>query len=154
ASTSRPSSSRSSSAPAILEIPIEAAGAATIAARCRGTPRIANRLLRRVRDFAEVEGGGTITGELAANALERLEADCEGRDAMDRRLLHLIIDKFEGGPVGLENLAIAVSEELDTLTDVPEPFLIQAGFITRTPRGRVATAKAYSHLGRKPPRQD
>ena len=138
---------------AILEIPADASGAAEIARRCRGTPRIANRLLRRVRDFAEVKGQGTITGEIARFALEALEVDAEGLDAADRRLLSAAIEKFEGGPVGLENLAIAVSEELDTLTDVIEPFLIQAGFLARTPRGRVVTPKAYTHLGLKPPRR-
>ncbi len=138
---------------AILEIPTDKDGAGEIARRCRGTPRIANRLLRRVRDFAEVKGGGTITGEIARFALDALEVDAEGLDAADRRLLAAAIEKFEGGPVGLENLAIAVSEELDTLTDVIEPFLIQAGFLARTPRGRVVTPKAYTHLGLKPPRK-
>ncbi len=138
----------------ILEIPTEEEGAAVIARRCRGTPRIVNRLLRRVRDFAQVEGQGLITGPIARHALERLEVDPEGLDAMDRRLLCAIIEKFEGGPVGVENLAIAVGEETDTLTDVTEPFLIQAGFIARTPRGRVATPKAYAHLGLASPRRD
>ena len=137
---------------AILEIPTEAAGASEIARRCRGTPRIANRLLRRVRDFAQVKGAGAITAEIARYALERLEVDQEGLDAADRRLLLAIIEKFDGGPVGVDNLAIAVSEELDTLTDVTEPFLIQAGFIARTPRGRVVTKKAYAHLGLQAPR--
>lgn len=138
---------------AILEIPTDKDGAAEIARRCRGTPRIANRLLRRVRDFAEVKGRGTITAEIARFALEALEVDAEGLDAGDRRLLLAAIEKFDGGPVGLENLAIAVSEELDTLTDVIEPFLIQAGFLARTPRGRVVTPKGYTHLGAKPPRR-
>ncbi len=138
----------------ILNIAADADGCAEIARRCRGTPRIANRLLRRVRDFAEVKGEGRIAGDIARYALDCLEVDAEGLDAVDRRLLSAVIDKFEGGPVGLENLAIAVAEELDTLTDVIEPFLIQTGFMTRTPRGRVATAKAYAHLGRKPPRRD
>ena len=137
----------------ILEIPCDAAGAAEIARRCRGTPRIANRLLRRVRDFAQIKGGA-INGEIARFALERLEVDAEGLDAADRRLLQTLIEKFDGGPVGLENLAIALSEELDTLTDVVEPYLIQAGFIVRTPRGRVASPKAYTHLGLTPPRKD
>ncbi len=138
----------------ILEVPIEAEGTAEIARRCRGTPRIANRLLRRVRDFADVKGRGEITKAIADNALAALEIDPEGLDALDRRLLSTIIEKFEGGPVGVENLAIGLSEELDTLTDVTEPFLIQAGFIARTPRGRVVTPKAYKHLGLKPPRRE
>lgn len=138
----------------LLKIPTDPEGASVIAGRCRGTPRIANRLLRRVRDFAEVKGEGKITGKLARYALECLEVDGSGLDASDRRLLLAIIEKFGGGPVGVENLAIAVSEELDTLTDVTEPFLIQAGFIARTPRGRQVTAKAYEHLGLKPPRQN
>ena len=138
----------------ILEIPCDADGAAEIAKRCRGTPRIANRLLRRVRDFAQIKSEGRITGEAARYALDRLEVDAEGLDAADRRLMTTLIEKFDGGPVGLENLAIALSEELDTLTDVVEPYLIQAGFLVRTPRGRVASPKAYTHLGLKPPRKD
>jgi Holliday junction DNA helicase RuvB len=138
----------------ILEIPCDADGAAEIARRCRGTPRIANRLLRRVRDFAQIKSEGRITGEAARYALDRLEVDAEGLDAADRRLMTTLIEKFDGGPVGLENLAIALSEELDTLTDVVEPYLIQAGFLVRTPRGRVASPKAYTHLGLKPPRKD
>ncbi len=138
----------------ILKIETDEEGAAEIAKRCRGTPRIANRLLRRVRDFAEVKGDGKLTAEIARYALERLEVDHVGLDAMDRRLLLAIIEKFDGGPVGVENLAIAVSEELDTLTDVTEPYLIQIGFIARTPRGRVVTPKAYTHLGLKPPRRN
>ena len=137
----------------LLDSPIEADGAAEIARRCRGTPRIANRLLRRVRDFAQVDGKGRITGDLARHALSKLEVDAEGLDPMDRRLLRALIEKFDGGPVGVENLAIAINEELDTLTDVVEPFLIQAGFLARTPRGRTATAKAYVHLGLKAPRR-
>ncbi len=136
----------------ILEIPTETAGAREIARRCRGTPRIANRLLRRVRDFAQVKGKGVITADIANYALECLEVDAAGLDAADRRLLCVIIDKFSGGPVGVENLAISVSEEMDTLTDVTEPFLIKSGLIARTPRGRVATAKAYAHLGRQAPK--
>jgi len=135
----------------LLGVPTEPAGADEIARRCRGTPRIANRLLRRVRDFAQVGGGGKITLEVAQFALGKLEVDAEGLDPMDRRLLRAVIEKFDGGPVGVENLAIAVSEELDTVTDVVEPFLIQAGFLARTPRGRVATPKAYAHLGLKSP---
>jgi holliday junction DNA helicase RuvB len=138
----------------ILGIPTENDGAAEIARRCRGTPRIANRLLRRVRDFAEVKGDGRLTKTIAVDALGALEVDPEGLDALDRRLLSTLIEKFDGGPVGVENLAIALSEELDTLTDVTEPFLIQAGFLARTPRGRVATKKAYEHLGLRPPRKD
>jgi Holliday junction DNA helicase RuvB len=137
----------------LLNVPADPDGADEIARRCRGTPRIANRLLRRVRDFAQVGGGGRITGPVAAHALAKLEVDAEGLDPMDRRLLSAVIEKFDGGPVGVENLAIAVSEELDTVTDVVEPFLIQAGFLARTPRGRVATPKAYAHLGLKAPRR-
>ncbi len=138
---------------ALLEAPIDDDGAGEIARRCRGTPRIANRLLRRVRDFAQVDGTGRITGDLARHALAKLEVDAEGLDPMDRRLLKAVIEKFDGGPVGVENLAIAISEELDTVTDVVEPFLIQAGFLARTPRGRTATPKAYAHLGLKAPRR-
>ncbi|MDE2490445.1 MAG: Holliday junction branch migration DNA helicase RuvB [Elusimicrobia bacterium] len=137
----------------LLGVACDEGGAAEIARRCRGTPRIANRLLRRVRDFAQVEGGGAITAAAAGHALERLEVDAAGLDPLDRRLLRAVIEKFDGGPVGVENLAIAVSEELDTLTDVVEPFLIQAGFLARTPRGRVAAPRAYEHLGLKPPRR-
>jgi len=138
---------------AILGIKAESDGAGEIARRCRGTPRIANRLLRRVRDFAEVKGEGSITAPVARYALDRLEVDGVGLDAMDRKILEAIIDKFDGGPVGVESLAIAVSEEIDTLTDVIEPFLIQSGFISRTPRGRTATSRAYAHLERKPPQK-
>lgn len=137
----------------LLSIPTDQDGADEIARRCRGTPRIANRLLRRVRDFAQVDGNGKITGDTARHALSKLEVDAEGLDPMDRRLLRAVIEKFDGGPVGVENLAIAVSEELDTVTDVVEPFLIQAGFLARTPRGRTATPKAYAHLGLKAPRR-
>ncbi|MBI5241573.1 MAG: Holliday junction branch migration DNA helicase RuvB [Elusimicrobia bacterium] len=139
---------------AILEIKTEPEGAREIAGRCRGTPRIANRLLRRVRDFAQVKGQGVITEKIANYALDCLEVDAAGLDAADRRLLATIIDKFGGGPVGVENLAIAVSEETDTLTDVTEPFLIQSGLIARTSRGRVVTAKGYAHLGRKAPKRE
>ena len=137
----------------LLGVATEPDGADEIARRCRGTPRIANRLLRRVRDFAQVGGGGVITGDVARHALSKLEVDAEGLDPMDRRLLRAVIEKFDGGPVGVENLAIAISEELDTVTDVVEPFLIQAGFLARTPRGRVASPKAYAHLGLKAPRR-
>jgi Holliday junction DNA helicase RuvB len=134
----------------ILAVPIDTAGAFEIARRSRGTPRIANRLLRRVRDFAQVEGDGRVTRELADRALLRLEVDREGFDLMDRTLLLTIIDKFGGGPVGLDTLAAAIGEEKDTIEDVIEPFLIQQGFLNRTPRGRVATPAACLHLGRSP----
>lgn len=134
----------------ILGVAINAEGAAEISRRSRGTPRIANRLLRRVRDFAEVDGDGTINKPMADQALVRLEVDQQGFDQMDRLLLETIIDKFSGGPVGLDTLAAAIGEEKDTIEDVIEPFLLQQGFINRTPRGRVATHQAYSHLGRTP----
>ncbi|MEK7234783.1 MAG: Holliday junction branch migration DNA helicase RuvB [Elusimicrobiota bacterium] len=137
----------------LLGVATDQDGADEIARRCRGTPRIANRLLRRVRDFAQVDGGGKLSGDVARHALAKLEVDAEGLDPMDRRLLRAVIEKFDGGPVGVENLAIAVSEELDTVSDVVEPFLIQAGFLARTPRGRTATPKAYSHLGLAAPRR-
>ncbi|OGS04443.1 MAG: Holliday junction DNA helicase RuvB [Elusimicrobia bacterium RIFCSPLOWO2_12_FULL_59_9] len=130
----------------ILNIEVEPSGVEEIARRSRGTPRIANRLLRRLRDFAEVQGRGVITQAIAQSALNALEVDPEGLDAMDRRLLAALIEKFRGGPVGIENLAIAVGEEIDSLTDVYEPYLIQSGFLQRTFRGRVATPKAYKHL--------
>lgn len=133
----------------LLGTSLEASAAGEIARRSRGTPRIANRLLRRSRDFAQVEGNGTITTELVLSAMQRLDVDERGFDEMDRRLLLLIIDKFDGGPVGLETLAAALSEEKDTLEDVYEPFLIQEGFLDRTPRGRLATSLAYRHFGRK-----
>ena len=138
----------------LLGVATDSDGADEIARRCRGTPRIANRLLRRVRDFAQVDGSGKISGDVARHALSKLEVDESGLDPMDRRLLRAIIEKFDGGPVGVENLAIAVSEELDTVTDVVEPFLIQAGFLARTPRGRTATPKAYAHLGLAAPRRE
>jgi Holliday junction DNA helicase RuvB len=119
-----------------------------IAARSRGTPRIANRLLRRVRDYAQVRGDGTINKRLTDEALSMLEVDRLGLDKMDTMLLLTLIDKFAGGPVGVETLAAAIGEEKDTIEDVYEPFLIQAGFIQRTPRGRVATPRAYNHFGR------
>jgi Holliday junction DNA helicase RuvB len=133
----------------ILGVAIDADGAFEIARRSRGTPRIANRLLRRVRDFAQVEGDGHVTRNLADRALLRLEVDREGFDQMDRTLLLTIIDKFGGGPVGLDTLAAAIGEEKDTIEDVIEPFLIQQGFLHRTPRGRMATAAAREHLGRR-----
>jgi Holliday junction DNA helicase RuvB len=131
----------------ILGLSLEGEGALEIARRARGTPRIANRLLRRVRDYAEVRADGTITAAVANSALDMLEVDKEGFDSMDRKLLLAIIEKFDGGPVGLENVAAAIGEERDTIDDVLEPFLIQQGYIQRTPRGRIATAKAYRHFG-------
>ena len=131
----------------ILNISIDEAGAMGIATRSRGTPRIANRLLRRVRDFAEVKGGGFIDGSIADDAMGMLQVDARGFDTLDRRLLKLIIGQFEGGPVGVDSLAAALSEERGTVEDVLEPFLIQQGYIARTARGRVATAKAYEHFG-------
>ena len=130
----------------ILKIEIEADGAMEIARRSRGTPRVANRLLKRVRDFAQVKGDGIITSKLADEALVRLEVDKIGLDRMDRRLLLTMIEKFGGGPVGLETMAAAISEEADTITDVYEPFLIQLGFLMRTPRGRVVTRAGYDHM--------
>ena len=135
----------------ILNLPIEARGAGEIAKRARGTPRIANRLLRRVRDFAEVEADGIVSGAVAISAMDMLQVDPNGFDAMDRRLLQTIIEKFDGGPVGIESLAAAVGEERGTIEDVLEPYLIQQGFMMRTARGRVATKNAYLHLGLKPP---
>lgn len=135
----------------ILGVAIADEGAVGIARRARGTPRIANRLLRRVRDFAEVEGTGAIDAAMAEHALDRLRVDAAGLDPMDRRYLETMIDKFAGGPVGVETMSAALSEEKDTLEDVYEPFLIQEGFIQRTARGRVATAKAYQHLGKALP---
>ncbi len=137
----------------ILGVEMEAEGAAEIARRSRGTPRIANRLLRRVRDFAQVRGDGRIDAGTARRALEMLDVDAQGFDVMDRRLLRTIIDKFDGGPVGVDSLAAAIGEERDTIEDVLEPFLIQQGFIMRTPRGRVATRHAYAHFGLTPPSQ-
>ena len=134
---------------AILGVKEEDKGIAEIACRSRGTPRIANRLLRRVRDYAQVKGNGTITQRLTEEALKMLEVDRKGLDKMDTMLLLAVIDKFSGGPVGVETLAAAIGEEKDTIEDVYEPFLIQAGFIQRTPRGRMATALAYDHFGRK-----
>ena len=131
----------------ILNIEIEAGGAQEIARRSRGTPRIANRMLRRVRDFAQVRAGGVITREVADMALTRLEVDHLGLDALDRRMLKSIIDFYNGGPVGLETLAATINEEAITLEDVYEPYLLQQGFLTRTPRGRCVTQKAYQHLG-------
>ena len=138
---------------AILGTKASAHGLKLIAARSRGTPRIANRLLKRVRDFAEVKGAGVITPEITEAAMASLEIDAEGLDNLDRRLLLTIAEKFEGGPVGIETLAVSISEEQDTLTDVIEPFLMQSGFLKRTTRGRVLTSKAARHLGLKLPGQ-
>ncbi len=135
----------------ILGVPIDADGASRIAQRSRGTPRIANRLLRRVRDYAEVKGDGRIDEITARAALDLLEVDPQGFDALDRKLLSTIIEKFDGGPVGIESLAAAVGEERGTLEDVIEPFLIQQGFLMRTARGRMATRNAYLHFGLKMP---
>ncbi len=131
----------------ILGVVIDEAGAHEIARRARGTPRIANRLLRRVRDFAQVKADGRVTGEVAADALDMLDIDPQGFDMMDRKLLLSMIEKFDGGPVGVDSLAAAIGEERDTIEDVLEPFLIQQGFMMRTPRGRVATRNAYLHFG-------
>ena len=131
----------------ILEVPIQGAGATEIASRSRGTPRIANRLLRRVRDFAQVKADGIITREVADSALHSLEVDHLGLDSLDRRMLRNIIEHYGGGPVGLETLAATVGEEAITLEDVYEPYLLQQGFLARTPRGRCVTQKAYRHLG-------
>ncbi|GBC94797.1 Holliday junction ATP-dependent DNA helicase RuvB [bacterium HR16] len=134
----------------ILGVPIEREGAAEIAQRSRGTPRIANRLLRRVRDYAQVRGDGVITRQIADEALQLLEVDTLGLDEFDRRFLRLIIEKFDGGPVGIDTLSAATNEERDTIEDVYEPFLIQIGLLNRTSRGRVATRLAYEHLGLLP----
>lgn len=134
----------------ILSVPIEDSGAFEIARRARGTPRIANRLLRRVRDYAQVRADGVITPSVADRALKMLEVDERGFDKMDRALLLAIIDKFAGGPVGLDTIAAAIGEESDTIEDVYEPFLIQEGYLARTPKGRVVTLAAYNHFGRTP----
>ncbi len=131
----------------ILDVPIDAAAAAEISRRSRGTPRIANRLLRRVRDYAQVRAGGTITLDVAHAGLKLLEVDEHGFDEVDRKLLRTIIEKFSGGPVGLNTIAAAISEEKDAIEDIYEPFLIQIGFLDRTPRGRVATPRAYDYFG-------
>ncbi|MBE0436789.1 MAG: Holliday junction branch migration DNA helicase RuvB [Methylomicrobium sp.] len=137
----------------LLKIAIESAGAHEIARRSRGTPRIANRLLRRVRDFAEVKGDGKVSEQVAGEALAMLKVDNNGFDALDRKLLRTMIDNFAGGPVGLDTLAAAISEERGTIEDVLEPYLLQQGFIMRTPRGRVVTQNAYLHFGLQPPVQ-
>jgi Holliday junction DNA helicase RuvB len=130
-----------------MSIPIDGEGAREIARRSRGTPRVANRLLRRVRDFAQVEGDGRIHRKIADHALLQMEVDKEGLDVMDRKILRVILEKFHGGPVGVETISASISEERDTIEDVYEPFLLQQGFLKRTPRGRVATPAAYKHLG-------
>jgi Holliday junction DNA helicase RuvB len=136
---------------AILGIEIDEAGARAIAARSRATPRVANRLLRRVRDFAEVRAAGVVTAQAADQALLMLEVDAEGLDRLDREILSAVCEKFSGGPVGLSTLAVAVGEEADTIEDVYEPYLLQKGLLKRTPRGRVATPGAFRHLGLQPP---
>ena len=138
----------------ILDIPVDEDAGREIARRSRGTPRIANRLLRRVRDYAQVRADGRVTLEVATAALKLLEVDDHGFDEVDRRLLRTIIDKFSGGPVGVNSLAAAIHEEKDAIEDMYEPFLIQAGFLDRTPRGRVATARAYEYFGLQPPEKD
>ena len=137
---------------ALLEMELSPEGALEIAKRSRGTPRIANRLLRRVRDYADVKAGGDATREVADAALTMLDVDAQGLDVMDRKLLQTVIEKFMGGPVGVDNLAAAIGEERDTIEDVLEPYLIQQGYLQRTPRGRVATANAYKHFGLAQPR--
>src|SRR5437588_30005 len=135
----------------LLEVEIDELGARAIAARSRGTPRVANRLLKRVRDFVEVRSDGVITTSAAAAALDMLQVDHEGLDRLDREILRAICEKFAGGPVGLSTLAVAVGEEQDTIEDVYEPYLLQRGLIERTPRGRLATKRAFEHLGFEPP---
>jgi Holliday junction DNA helicase RuvB len=138
----------------ILGVEVTGGGAEAIAGRARGTPRVANRLLKRVRDFAEVRSAGVVNEEVAGTALELLEVDDAGLERLDREILRTIIEKFDGGPVGLSTLAVAIGEEQDTVEDVYEPFLVKSGLIKRTPRGRVATPRAYEHLGAEPPARD
>ncbi|HEX2668510.1 MAG TPA: Holliday junction branch migration DNA helicase RuvB [Gammaproteobacteria bacterium] len=138
----------------ILSLKIDAEGASEIASRSRGTPRIANRLLRRVRDYAEVKADGRISAEVAKKAMDLLDVDQNGFDMLDRKLLLAVIEKFDGGPVGVDSLAAAIGEERGTIEDVLEPFLIQQGFLMRTARGRMATKTAYQHFGFKPPRRE
>jgi len=138
----------------ILDVPIDTEAAREIARRCRGTPRLANRLLRRVRDYAQVRADGRVTLDVARRALELLEVDEHGFDEVDRRLLRTIIEKFQGGPVGLNTIAASLSEEKDAIEDIYEPFLMQRGFLDRTPRGRVATARAYAFFGLTAPGKD
>ncbi len=137
----------------ILRVPVDREGASEIARRARGTPRIANRLLRRVRDYAEVDYGGEITKEVAIDALNRMEVDTFGLDEVDRKMLLTIIEKFGGGPVGLGTMSASIHEEKDSIEEIIEPYLIQIGFLNRTPRGRMATRLAYEHFGIAPPRQ-
>ena len=136
----------------LLNTPLDIEGGIEIARRSRGTPRIANRLLRRVRDYAEVKGNGRITQDMATKALAMLDVDPQGFDLMDRKLLEAVIHRFDGGPVGLDNIAASIGEERDTIEDVIEPYLIQQGYLQRTPRGRIATVAAYRHLGVVPPK--
>ena len=135
----------------ILTVPLSSDGAEELAKRSRGTPRVANRLLRRARDFAEVKADGKINGDVARDALKMLDVDAEGFDVMDRKLLLAVLQKFDGGPVGIDNIAAAIGEERITIEDVLEPFLIQQGYLMRTPRGRVATRSAWLHFGLEPP---
>jgi len=136
----------------LLKVPMDVEGALEIARRSRGTPRIANRLLRRVRDYADVKGNGQISKKIADLALAMLDVDPQGFDLMDRKLLEAVIHRFDGGPVGLDNVAAAIGEEPGTIEDVIEPYLIQQGFLQRTPRGRIATLAAFRHLGVTPPK--
>jgi Holliday junction DNA helicase RuvB len=135
----------------ILDVPVDEEGANEIARRSRGTPRIANRLLRRVRDYAQVRADGRVTAGVARAALERLDVDALGLDEVDKKVLLTIIEKYDGGPVGIETIAASISEEADTIMDVYEPYLMQVGFLQRTPRGRMVTRHAYAHLGIEPP---
>jgi Holliday junction DNA helicase RuvB len=135
----------------LLGAPMDDEGGFEIARRSRGTPRIANRLLRRVRDYAEVKGDGRITADIANRALAMLDVDPQGFDVMDRKLLEAVIHRFDGGPVGLDNIAASIGEEAGTIEDVIEPYLIQQGYLQRTPRGRIATLAAFRHLGVSPP---
>jgi Holliday junction DNA helicase RuvB len=135
----------------LLGVTIEPEGAAAIARRSRGTPRVANRLLKRVRDYAEVRGDGVVSAEIASAALDLLQVDHAGLDRLDREILRAICERFGGGPVGLSTLAVSVGEEQDTIEDVYEPYLLQRGLIERTPRGRAATKRAFAHLGLEPP---
>lgn len=138
----------------VFETPIDGSGAKEIARRSRGTPRIANRILRRVRDFAQVHGSGVITQEITDQSLKILDIDHEGLDPVDRRLLEAMIEFYDGGPVGLNTLAVNIGEDTETVADMYEPFLLQKGFISRTPRGRMVTEKAYRHLGMVPPESE
>ncbi len=136
----------------LLDCPLQGDGGLEIARRSRGTPRIANRLLRRVRDYADVKGDGTITQDIASKALAMLDVDPQGFDVMDRKLLEALVHRFDGGPVGLDNIAASIGEEAGTIEDVIEPYLIQQGYLQRSPRGRIATLAAYRHLGVMPPK--